>query len=132
IRIANIVPFSGNHFEIAALECGDGPDHCVNGRTFPRSESLPSVAVDSDGVHVVWTELDRVGRGRVFVKSSPDGYRWGVPAVEVHQEPLGHQWMPDIATDGDHLDVVFLDSREDPAFAPRLPPGETWHGRNSG
>jgi hypothetical protein len=40
--------------------------------------------------------------------------------------------MPDIATDGRHLDVVFLDSRADRAFAPRLPPGETWHGRNSG
>src|SRR3954451_19340543 len=40
--------------------------------------------------------------------------------------------MPDIAAGGGHLDVVFLDSRDDPAFAPHLPPGETWHGRSSG
>jgi hypothetical protein len=40
--------------------------------------------------------------------------------------------MADIATDGEHLDVVFLDSRRDRAFAPKLPPGETRHGTNSG
>jgi hypothetical protein len=40
--------------------------------------------------------------------------------------------MPDIATDGEHLDVVFLDSRDDPAFAPTLPPGQTESSTNSG
>jgi hypothetical protein len=88
--------------------------------------------VDANGVHIVWTELDHVGRGRVFVKTSPTGRTWDAPAVEVRPEPAGHQWMPDIATDGGHLDVVFLDSRDDPAYAPALPPGEDRRGRNSG
>jgi hypothetical protein len=104
----------------------------VNGLTFPRSDTVPAVAADADGVHVAFTALDREGRGRIYVKTSPDFRTWDRTAVVVRPVPRGHQWMPDIATDAGHLDVVFLDSRDDPAFAPDLPPGETAEGTNSG
>jgi hypothetical protein len=132
VAVATIRPLDGGHFEIGARTCGDGPTHCVNGLTFPRQDTVPAIAVDYDGVHVAWTAIDEEGRGRVFVKTSLDAKTWTSRAVEVHPSPVGHQWMPDIATDGDHLDVVFLDSRDDPAFAPKLPPGETADGKNSG
>jgi len=132
LSIANVNPYTGQHYTIATRSCGDGPGRCRNGRTFPRTETIPSVVVDAAGVHVAWAALDPVGRARVYVKSSADGRRWDVPGVQVHPAPVGHQWMPDMATDGDHLDVVYLDSRDDPSFAPALPPGETWKGRNSG
>src|SRR5207247_11316242 len=57
---------------------------------------------------------------------------WSAPAVPVDRVRTGHEWMPDMASDGATLDVVFLDNRDDPAFAKGNPPGETAAGRNSG
>ena len=96
-------------------------------------EDKPALAVDATGGgHDGSVYADPVGRGRVFVKTSPDGSTWPDPSVQVHRRGDGHQWMADVATDGRHLDVVYLHSRDDPAFAPRHPPGETADGRNSG
>ena len=46
--------------------------------------------------------------------------------------PVGHQWTPDIASAGGVINVVFYDSRADPAYSPSLPPGNTEVGTNSG
>jgi hypothetical protein len=133
VAVATILPNASTRFSSGGMrECGDGPAKCANGRTFPRADTLPAVAADADGVHVVWTGRDERGTGRVYVKTSVNGRTWSRRAVEVRPVDAGHQWMPDIASDGDHLAVVFLDSREDPAFEPWLPPGQTDGGANSG
>jgi hypothetical protein len=133
LTVQHVEPFNGFHFADGKRICGDERAlHCPGDLVYPRSETAPAVAVDVAGVHVCWAALDGKGRGRAYVKSSPDGIRWDSRPVEVRPEPEGHQWMPDIAADGTHLDVVFLDSRDDPAFAPDLPPGERANGTNSG
>jgi hypothetical protein len=130
--VANFNPFDAGDFLIAARNCGDGPHECLTHLTFPRFDTNPAVAADGAGVHVVYSAQDRIGRGRVFVKTSPDGTAWPEPAVQIHPRGQGHEWMADVASDGSRLNVVFLDSRDDPAFAPRHVPGETADGKNSG
>jgi hypothetical protein len=120
--------FSGN----GAESCGDGPLACPSGLTFSRFFSLTAVAADTSGVHVVWSGRLPGGQAKVFVRTSPDGTTWPTPAVTLDAVPAGHQWMPDVASDGGVLRVVFYDSRRDPAYAPNRPPGDTAAGGNSG
>jgi hypothetical protein len=130
--LANINPFEAQDFLVTEIDCGDGPHECLTHATFPRFDTNPTVVADENGVHVAYAAQDPVGRGRVYVKTSPDGSSWPDTSVQVHRRGDGHQWMADVATDGRHLDVVYLDSRDDPAFAPRHVPGETGDGRNPG
>ena len=130
--IANINPFEAGDFIIATRECGDGPTHCPRDLTYPRFTTNPSVVADRAGVHVAWSSQNHSGRGRVVVKTSADGRDWTAAPVPVDRLRVGHEWMPDIATDGASLDVVFLDSRDDPSYAKENPPGETASGHNSG
>lgn len=44
----------------------------------------------------------------------------------------GHQWFPDIASDGETLTVIYYDSVGDPGYAPDVPPGNDADGVNSG
>jgi hypothetical protein len=120
--------FSGN----GATDCGDGPFACPTGLTFSRFTSAPAVAADADGVHVVWNAKLASGQSKVFVRNSPDGVTWTLPATTLDAVPVGHQWTPDIASDGGVINVVFYDSRADPAYSPGLPPGDTAGGQNSG
>ena len=46
--------------------------------------------------------------------------------------PTGHQFFPDIATDGSTLSVIFQDSRADPSYSPDRPTGNTAAGTSSG
>jgi hypothetical protein len=132
-RVATIVlsdssQFSGN----GATDCGDGPFACPSGLTFSRFFSAPAVAADATGVHVVWGAELPSGQSKIFVRNSPDGTTWTVPAATLDTVALGHQWTPDIASAGGVITAVFYDSRADPAYAPNLPPGNTASGQNSG
>jgi hypothetical protein len=120
--------FSGN----GASDCGDGPFACPTGLTFSRFTTAPAVAADATGVHVVWNARQPSGQSKVFVRNSPDGTTWPTAATTLDTVPAGHQWTPDIASTGGVINVVFYDSRSDPAYSPSLPPGDTATGRNSG
>jgi hypothetical protein len=120
--------FSGN----GASDCGDGPFACPSGLTFSRFTSAPAVAADATGAHVVWNGELPSGQSKVFVRNSPDGISWPTPAITLDAVPVGHQWTPDISSAGGVINVVFYDSRADPAYSPSLPPGDTAGGTNSG
>jgi hypothetical protein len=128
ISIFDSSQFSGN----GSSDCGDGPFACPTGLTFSRFTTAPAVAADATGVHVVWNAELPSGQSKVFVRNSPDGISWPTPASTLDTVPLGHQWTPDIASDGGVINVVFYDSRADPAYSPGLPPGDTASGTNSG
>jgi hypothetical protein len=120
--------FSGN----GATDCGDGPFTCPTGLTFSRFTTAPAVAADTTGVHVVWNAKLASGQSKVLVRNSPDGTSWPTPATTLDAVPVGHQWTPDISSAGGVINVVFYDSRGDPAYSPSLPPGDTATGQNSG
>jgi len=128
IDLFDSTKFSGNGSE----SCGDGPLACPSGLTFSRFFSLTAVAADASGVHVVWSGRLPGGQARVFARNSPDGITWSAPAATLDAVPVGHQWMPDIASDGGVIHIVFYDSRRDPAYSPSRPPGNTASGQNSG
>jgi hypothetical protein len=120
--------FSGNGFG----DCGDGPYACPSGLTYSRFSSTVAVAADASGVHVVWNGKTAAGQSKVYVRNSPDGIAWPTPAATLDTVPAGHQWFPDVASADGVINVVFYDSRTDPAYSPSLPPGNTASGVNSG
>jgi hypothetical protein len=128
ITLFDSTQFSGN----GATDCGDGPFACPTVLTFSRFTSAPAVAADAGGVHVVWNGELPSGQSKVFVRNSPDGVSWPTTAATLDTAATGHQWTPDIASANGVLNVVFYDSRNDPAYAPSLPPGDTASGTNSG
>jgi hypothetical protein len=128
IELFDSSQFSGN----GATDCGDGPFACPSGLTFSRFTTAPAVAADATGAHVVWNAKLASGQSKVFVRNSPDGIAWPAPATTLDTVAVGHQWTPDIASAGGVINVVFYDSRADPAYSPSLPPGNTASGQNSG
>jgi hypothetical protein len=128
--VASIVPFDSTDF--GPDTCGDGPFACDSGLTYARSSSLSAVAADTTGVHVVWNARNGAGQAKVFARNSSDGLTWTDPAVTLDSAATGHQFFPDIASNGGTLSVVFQDSRGDAAYWPSLPPGVTAGGVNSG
>jgi hypothetical protein len=112
-------------------DCGDGPFACESGLTFSRFFSSSAVAVDGDGVHVVWSaRTSENGQTKIFVRNF-DGTTWST-ATTLDTVETGHQWSPDIASAEGTITVVFYDSRGDANYAPDLPPGDTADGTNSG
>jgi hypothetical protein len=132
--VATFTPFTSADFTggTGGVDCGDGPFACPSGLTFSRFDSLSAVAADVRGVHVVWSGRQPGGQAKIFVRNSPDGVNWSTPAATLDSVPAGHQWSPDIASADGTLTVIFYDSRQDPAYAPSLPPGDTAGGTNSG
>jgi hypothetical protein len=116
----------------AAVWCGDGPFACPSGFTFPQFRSWAHVTADRSGVHVIFNQELASGQSKVVVRTSPDGVRWTAPPVQLDDVPQGHQWFPDIASTGEVITALFLDSREDPAYSPDRPPGNTADGTNPG
>jgi hypothetical protein len=132
-HVASIALFDSSEFSgNGATDCGDGPYACPSGLTFSRFSSAPAVAADASGVHVVWNGELPSGQSKVFVRNSPNGTSWPTPAITLDTVALGHQWTPDIAAANGTINVVFYDSRSDPAYSPSLPPGDTASGQNSG
>lgn len=119
--------FSGN----GSADCGDGAFACPTGLTFSRFSSLSAIAADSTGVHVVWSAELPSGQAKIFVANAADGVHFGVQTT-LDSVGRGHQYFPDIASADGVLTAVFLDSRNDPAYSPGLPPGDTAVGTNSG
>ncbi len=130
VTVASIDPFDSTDY--GPDTCGDGPFACDNGLTYARFSSLSAVAVDTDGVHVVWSARNGAGQAKIFARNSANGLSWSAPAVPLDGVATGHQFFPDIATGGGVLSVVLQDSRADPAYSPQLPPGNTAGGTNSG
>jgi hypothetical protein len=120
--------FSGNNF----YDCGDGPFACPSGFTYSRFFSSSAVAADATGVHVVYAAENALGQSKIFVRNSPDGVGSWTPAGTLDTVDRGHQWFPDIASAGGVITVIFNDSREDGAYSPARPPGNTADGVNSG
>jgi hypothetical protein len=133
VEVATFTPFDSNQFSGNGSEnCGDGPFACPSGFTFERFASLSAVAADATGVHVVWNAERPGGQAKIFVRNSPDGVTWPTSASTLDSVPAGDQCFPDIASSNGVITVVFYDSRNDPAYSPQLPPGDTASGMNSG
>jgi hypothetical protein len=133
VKVADISLFDSSQFSgNGATDCGDGPFACPTGLTFSRFTSNSAVAADADGVHVVWSARNAQGQAKIFVRNSPDGVTWPTPAATIDTVARGHQWFPDIGSAQGTITVVFYDSRNDPAYSPNLPPGDTATGANSG
>jgi hypothetical protein len=132
--VASIVQFDSSQYSgNGASDCGDGPFACPTGFTFSRFFSSSAVAADATGVHVVWAaRTAEGGQSKIFVRNSPDGVSWPIPAATIDTVAAGHQWFPDIASSGGTISVVFYDSRADPAYSADRPPGNTASGANSG
>jgi hypothetical protein len=132
--VATFTPFTSADYTggTGGVDCGDGPFACPSGLTFSRFDSLSAVAADARGVHVVWSGRRPGGQAKIFVRNSADGVDWSTPAATLDSVAAGHQWFPDIGSADGALTVIFYDSREDPAYAPSLPPGDTATGVNSG
>jgi hypothetical protein len=133
--VARFTSFDSRQFALTGVDtpqCGDGPFACPSGFTFPHFWSYAQVTADRSGVHVVWNQELASGQSKMFVRSSPDGVTWTAPAVQLDAVPQGHQWSPDIASTGRVITAVFSDSRDDPAYAPDRPPGNTADGTNPG
>jgi hypothetical protein len=132
--VANINLFDSSQFAgNGSVDCGDAPFDCPTGLTFSRFTSNSAVAADADGVHVVWAaRVAPGGQAQVFVRNSPDGVHFSDPSAILDPQATGHQWTPDIASSAGTISVVFYDSRDDPAYATDLPPGDTAAGANSG
>jgi hypothetical protein len=133
--VARFTTFDSDQFSLGAteiLQCGDGPFRCPSGFTFPPFRSFAQVTADSNGVHVIFNQELASGQSKVFVRSSRDGVIWTSPPVQLDDVATGHQWWPDIASTGRVLTAMFLDSREDPAYAPDRPPGNTAQGTSPG
>lgn len=131
--VASITPFDSNQFSgNSTATCGDFDSRCPSGFTFARFKSIPAVAADAHGVHVVWSAENAGGQGKIFVRNSPDGVSFPTPPQQIDELAVGHQWFPDIASADGILSVVFDDSRADSAYSPNLPPGNTANGHSSG
>jgi hypothetical protein len=111
--------------------CGDGPFRCPL-LNYARFSSLSAVAADAKGVHVVWNARTATGQSQVFARNSTDGLTWTGPIVRPAPAATGHQFFPDIASDGSTLSVIFQDSRSDPSYSPDRPMGNTAAGTSSG
>jgi hypothetical protein len=132
-HVASITLFDSNQFSgNGAYDCGDGPFACPTGFTYSRFFSSSAVAADASGVHVVYAGELPSGQSKVFVRNSPDGVSFPAPPVQLDSVATGHQWFPDIASGGGTITAVFYDSRNDPAYDPARPPGNTAAGVNSG
>src|SRR5256712_1644755 len=130
--IAEFRPFDSSQFSgNGAADCAAAPSNSPTGLTFSRFASLSAVTADNTGVHVVWNGELANGQSKVFVRNSSDGSNWS-PATTLDTNTRGHQYMPDIASADSVITVVFYDSRNDAAYAPNLPTGDTADGRNSG
>ncbi|MFN2545671.1 MAG: hypothetical protein ABR600_14030 [Actinomycetota bacterium] len=133
LNVASVTLFDSNQFSgNGAYDCGDGPFACPSGLTYSRFASNSAVAADATGVHVVYAAENENGQSKVFARNSANGTSWSGPPAQLDSAATGHQWFPDVASSGGTLTAVFYDSRNDPAYSPALPPGNTAAGSTSG
>jgi hypothetical protein len=125
--------FDSNQYsgDPGTYDCGDAPFDCSTGFTFSRFFSNSAVEADETGVHVVWASDDAGGQSRVYVRNSSDGTNFG-DVISIDPQATGHQWSPDVSSADGTINVIYYDSRDDPAYSPSNPPGNTSGGSNSG
>ncbi|MFN2589150.1 MAG: sialidase family protein [Actinomycetota bacterium] len=129
---ASLVPFDSSQFSAGSGDdCGVGRLRCHSGLVFSRFDTQVAVAVDEAGVHAVWNERVGGGQSKLMVRNSPNGVTWS-PPVQIDRVAAGHQYFPDVVSGAGVITVAFYDSRNDPAYAPLLPPGNTAEGKSSG
>ena len=129
---ASIVPFDSRQFsEGSGDDCGTGRYRCHSKLIFSRFDTQIAVVADLTGVHVAWNERVGGGQSKLMTRTSQNGLVWS-PARQIDQVAAGHQYFPDLASAGGVITVAFYDSRNDPAYAPTLPPGTTKSGKSSG
>jgi hypothetical protein len=129
---ASLVPFdSGQFSEGSGDDCGTGRYRCHSRLIFSRFDTQIAVVADSTGVHVLWNERVGGGQSKMMTRTSQNGVAWS-PARQIDQIAAGHQYFPDLASAGGVITAVFYDSRNDPAYAPTLPPGTTKSKKSSG
>ncbi|HEX9235487.1 MAG TPA: sialidase family protein, partial [Actinomycetota bacterium] len=128
-----IVPFDSGQFTAGSPrdDCGVGRYRCHSHLIFSRFDTQIVVCADEAGVHVAWNERVGEGQSKVMIRNSRDGVTWS-PAQQIDHIGAGHQYFPDITSGGGVITLVFYDSRNDPAYAPTLPPGDTAAGKSSG
>jgi hypothetical protein len=126
------VPFDSRQFSAGSGDdCGIGRYRCHSRLIFSRFDTQVAVAADASGVYTVWNERVGGGQSKLMIRSSRDGVTWSRPR-QIDRIAAGHQYFPDIATSGGVITVAFYDSRNDPAYSPTLPPGNTASGKSSG
>ncbi len=84
-----------------------------------RTTSFPTIAADERGVYIAWEDARFQGTSRVLLICSANGGQSWTEPVRVDHVDRGHQIMPQIFADGQHVGVAFYDSRHDPNFSPR-------------
>jgi hypothetical protein len=142
--ITTYFPFDGTR------DCGDGLFECPSEFVFARIPLEPRVTSDQTGdlpgVHLVYNAVDpttithsdstytsagspangEVGQSLVYVISTTnDGQTWTPNPVAVDDQPMGHQFFPDIDAHGGVLGVVWQDSRTDDCYSVQRPMGNT-------
>lgn len=82
-----------------------------------RTTSFPGIAADENGVYIVWEDARFGGASRALLICSADGGQTWAQPVKASDRERGHQIMPQVYADGEHVGVAFYDSRN----APRPP-----------
>jgi hypothetical protein len=120
-----------------ARDCGSLTSLCQSGFTFPRTDTLPQAASDSNGnLYVTYEQLDPAtdngdtyrpdGQSQAVVqKSSDGGATWSGPTI-VDDQSVGDQFWPNLAFDptgAGTLALIYYDSRGDSGYSVNRPPG---------
>ena len=135
-----------------ARDCGDGRDACLSGYTFFRQDSqVRSTADENDITNTVYVVYNATKPGT----QTPTGTTYGTivsgtgsqsatyfttikngvgqgDGTIVDPQAKGHQFFPDVAAKNGKLHLIWWDSRNDVAYSPTLPPGDTSTGTTSG
>jgi hypothetical protein len=130
-------------------DCGDFADACQSGYTFFRRSTQARSTADqrsaTENVYVVYDPSvpgSQVPTGTSYGSIAPgtgsqsaiyfvrlDGATGAVTAPQrIAPETTGHQLFPDISVEGGGLHALWWDSRNDPAYSPTRPVGNTASG----
>jgi hypothetical protein len=113
------------------LDRDNGHRLFAGGISFNRTDPNESGFIDPTPSHGGTYLPD--GQGEIVVaKSTNGGVTWNTP-VEVDDQPLGHQWWPNIEYNKktDKLGLIYYDSRFDPSYSVNCPPGSVDGGTSA-
>jgi hypothetical protein len=132
-------------------DCGDGPDACVSGYTYPRNGTLPRSSADQadtahEWVHIVYEatvpgsvaptgttfgSIDSIGRGgqgAVYYTRYDGASRKLTTPARIDPETVGHQFFPDLSVSNGVLHAIWWDSHNDPNYSIARPVGNDASG----
>jgi len=132
-------------------DCGDGPDACVSGYTYPRNGTLPRSSADQADTAHEWVQIvyeatvpgsvaptgttfgsiDSSGRGGqasvYYARYDGASGKLTTPA-RIDPETVGHQFFPDISVSNGVLHAIWWDSHNDPNYSIARPIGNDTSG----